>query len=67
MDNIEWVPTNQINQGNPYKPSDGVTADDMNKIIQNMKYLRMNAGEVNIVFTGARVENNTLYLSTGGV
>lgn len=66
-DEIEWVSVDSINQGKAYKPSDGVTADDMNKIIQNMRYLRMHAGRVTLVVEGASVTGSTLQLTAGGI
>ena len=37
-----WTDPTTLNKGNEYNASDGVTASDMNAIIQNLQYLQQN-------------------------
>lgn len=62
--NAEWTPSAQINNGKAFAPADGLTAQDMNAIIQNMLYLKKHGNEIRVSSASARVEGNTLFLST---
>lgn len=60
----KWNALSDINEGEKYAPADGVTADDMNKIIENMTYLYKYGGRVIVFSTGAVVVGTTLKLSS---
>lgn len=60
----KWNALGSINAGNEYKPADGITADDMNRIIENMTYLRKYGGKVNVLSIDATVVGTTLKLSS---
>lgn len=60
----KWNNVSNINAGNKYLPADGITADDMNKIIENMTYLRKYGGRVNVLSIGAVVVGTTLKLTS---
>lgn len=62
-----WIPISQINGNKIFKPADGVTADDMNKIINNMIYLRKHGNRVTIDAASAYVVGKTLYLKSAEV
>lgn len=64
--NSSWTPSSQINNGAPYEPVDGVTAQDMNAIIQNLLYLKNHGNEINISGSTAYVQDNTLFLTPEG-
>lgn len=40
----KWVDPTTINQGKEFSASDGVTISDINAIIEDLKYLKENAG-----------------------
>ena len=58
-----WNKVSTINQGKKYTAADGVTASDMNKIIQNMIHLKTHGNQINVDASQARIEGDTLYLT----
>lgn len=60
----EWHPITSINGGGEFLPSDGVTVDDMNNIIENIIYLKKYGGRVNVLSLNAQVIGTTLKLQS---
>lgn len=65
--NPTWTKVANINQGKQYVNADGVTAADMNKIIQNMIYLKTHGNEINVDTSNAYVSGDTLYINLSEV
>ena len=59
-----WNPTSTINEGKQFLPADGVTVSDMNRIIENMIYLKKYGGKVNVLSVDAQVVGTTLKLTS---
>lgn len=60
-DTSVYTPIKNINKGNEYQEADGLTAADMNAIVENIDYLYNNSG------TGAAYTPTDLDLNTGVV
>lgn len=56
----QWNSLSTINAGVQYLPVDGVTADDMNKIIENMTYLKKYGSKINVLKIDATVVGTRL-------
>lgn len=59
-----WNKISTINDGQQYNPADGLTAADMNKIIENMTYLKKYGSKVNTLSAQATVSGTKLKLKS---
>lgn len=57
----EWTNPATLNAGNSYNENDGVTADDFNKIVENLLYLDQYGG------TGSIPAEGTIHIKQNGV
>lgn len=61
--NPSWTNIANINAGQQYKESDGITYEDMNAIIQNMMYLKTHGNQISVDTSSAYVSGDTLFLT----